>query len=235
MQKLTERSSHNAQPSSIRTFALAAIVLLSSLVATAGYFLANAYREGQEIRRYVGGPFSRQLLYMQACALTDGAGAASSNSLEAQLDSCRRGHSQQAGYFVYDFNIGRSVPLGEEDLALWKQYDVFSFPDSVDGEVVASESNPFNRIVPFPDFTGFDYDCVPIGDTSDFTCKRAPASCTLSARSIRCSVTDPHTGATELHVIERDPELELLLPQGFIAGPDIYKMLKPRFFPRLDN
>ena len=36
--------------------------LLLSLVAAAGYFLVNAYREGQEIRRYVGGPFSQQLL-----------------------------------------------------------------------------------------------------------------------------------------------------------------------------
>ena len=235
MQKQTDPTSHNAQPSSVRTFALAATVLLLSLVAAAGYFLVNAYSEGREIRRYVGGPFGQQLLYMQACVFTDGAGAASSISLEAQLDTCRRGHSPQAGYFVYDFNIGRSVPLDEEDLALWKEYDVFSFPDSVDGEVVASESNPFNRIVPFADFTGFDYDCVPVGDTSDFTCKRAPASCDLSAHSIRCSVTDPQTGEAELHVIERDPKLDLLLPHGFITGPDIFKMLKPRFFPRLDS
>lgn len=232
MQKQTDRTSHNAQPSAVRRFLLAATVLLLSLVAAAGYFLVNAYREGQEIRRYVGGPFGQQLLYMQACVLTDRAGA---DSLEAQLDTCRRGRSPQAGYFVYDFNIGRSVPLGEEDLALWKEYAVFSFPDSVDGEVVASESNPFNRIVPFADFTGFDYDCLPVGDTNDFTCKRAPASCDLSAHSIRCSVTDPHTGEAELHVIERDPKLDLLLPHGFITGPDIFKMLKPRFFPRLDS
>ncbi|MCY4116515.1 MAG: hypothetical protein OXF55_06415 [Caldilineaceae bacterium] len=232
MQKQTDRTSHNAQPSAVRRFLLAATVLLLSLVAAAGYFLVNAYREGQEIRRYVGGPFGQQLLYMQACVLTDRAGA---DSLEAQLDTCRRGRSPQAGYFVYDFNIGRSVPLGEEDLALWKEYAVFSIPDSVDGEVVASESNPFNRIVPFADFTGFDYDCLPVGDTNDFTCKRAPASCDLSAHSIRCSVTDPHTGEAELHVIERDPKLDLLLPHGFITGPDIFKMLKPRFFPRLDS
>jgi len=235
LQKQTDPTSHSSQPSAVRTFALAATVLLLSLVAAAGYFLANAYREGQEIRRYVGGPFGQQLLYMQACVLTDGAGAASSISLEAQLDTCRRGHSPQAGYFVYDFNIGRSVSLGEEDLALWKEYAVFSFPNSVDGQVIASESNPFNRIVPFADFTGFDYDCAPNDDAGGFTCRHAPASCELGAQSIRCELTDPQTGEAELHVIERDPKLNLLLPQGFIVGPDIYKMLKPRFFPRLDS
>ncbi len=218
-----------------KTAARFAIGLFLLILAAAGYFLARGYREGQAIRRYVGGPFGQQLLYLQACALNDGATVARLNSLEAQLESCQSSQSPQAGYFVYDFNIGRSVPLGEEDLALWKEYDVFSFPDSVDGEVAASESNPFNRIVPFAEFTGFDYDCAPSDDTSDFTCKLAPATCDASAHSIRCTVSDPQTGETELHVIERDPNLDLLLPHGFITGPDISKMLKPRFFPLLDS
>ena len=49
------------------------------------------------------------------------------------------------------------------------------------------------------------------------------------------TVLNPHTESTELHVIERNAKMDLLVPQGFIAGPDLFKLLKPRFFPVLDR
>ena len=43
-------------------------LLLLMLLTSAGFLAYRAYAEGQEIRAYVGGPFSSQLLYMQGCA-----------------------------------------------------------------------------------------------------------------------------------------------------------------------
>lgn len=232
MQKQTDRTSQNARPASVRTFALVAIVLLLSLLAAAGYFLVNAY--SQEIRQYVGGPFGQQLLYLQTCTAEQDGDGGQSETLEAQLRSCRQANGKRGGYYVYDFNIGRSVALSESDLALWKRHDVFSFPNSVNGLVGKSVTNPFNRIVPFAEFTGFDYDCEPGDGAGNFTCKVAPATCESDADAIRCTVFNPRTELEEVHDIRREPKLSLLAPQGFITGPDIYKMLKPLFFPFLD-
>lgn len=235
MQKQTDRTTQHARPTSVRTFALVAIVLLLSLLAAAGYFFVNAYSEGQEIRRYVGGPFGQQLLYLQSCTAEQIANGGQLDSLEAQLSLCRQATGEKAGYYVYDFNIGRSVVLSEGDLALWKEHDVFTFPSSVNGLVGKSATNPFNRIVPFAEFAGFDYDCEPGNNDGDFICKVAPATCESDADAIRCTVFNPRTEGEEVHVIEGDAELNLLAPQGFILGPDIYKMLKPLFFPSLDR
>ena len=233
MQKQTDYVTQEGRRFSIRTVALVAIVLLLSLLAVAGYFLVNAYREGQEIRQYVGGPFDQQLLHLQFCANDEGNGGGLSESLEGQLSSCRQTAGGKAGYYVYDFNIGRSVALSESDLALWKRHNVLSFPDSVHGVVRESDANPFNSIVPFSEFTGFDYDCEPGDGDGGPVCQVAPATCEAGADAIRCTLFNPRTGREELHVIERHAGLELLAPQGFIVGPDIYKTLKPRFFPSL--
>ena len=136
---------------------------------------------------------------------------------------------------MYDFNIGRSVVLSARDMELWREYAVLSFPESLRGRVRNSETNEFNRIVPFEEFTGFDYDCVLTKGENEASCKVADASCELGSDAIRCTVFNPHTESSELHVIERDEALDLLLPQGFINGPDLYKMLKPRFFPVLER
>lgn len=234
MQKHADHITQEGRRFSIRTVALVAIVLLLSLLAAAGYFLVNAYREGQEIRRYVGGPFGQQLLYLQFCTDDEGDGGGRSESLEGQLSACQRTAGGKAGYYVYDFNIGRSVALSESDLALWKKHSVFSFPDSVHGLVGKSATNPFNSIVPFAEFTGFNYDCQPGDGDNDPICRVAAATCESGANAIRCTVFNPRTEHEEAHVIERDAGLELLAPQGFVTGPDIYKMLKPLFFPSLD-
>ena len=235
MQKQSDHTTQEERRFSIRTVALVAIVLLLSLLAGAGYFLANAYREGQEIRRYVGGPFGQQLLYLQFCAYDEGDDGGLSESLEDQLSSCRQTAGGKAGYYVYDFNIGRSVALSESDLALWKKHSVVSFPESAHGLVGESATNPFNSIVPFAEFTGFEYDCEPGEGDGDPVCPVAPAACEADADAIRCTVYNPRTEREEAHVIEREAGLELVAPQGFIAGPDIYKMLKPRFFPSIDS
>ena len=212
-----------------------AVVLLFALLTIAAYILFNAYREGQEIRQYVGGPFSAQLLYLQTCAVDDADTGGRAGGLEAQISNCRRTASGRAGFYVYDFNIKRSVALTARDLALWKEYSVLTFPDSVYGQVRESETNPFNSIVLFAEFTGFDYDCVLADNNGDLSCKRAAASCEQSSDLIQCTVFDPRTERNELHVIERRAELELLRPLGFISGPDLFKMLKPRFFPVLER
>ena len=234
MQEPTTQTTQNGRRFSLRTSALIAIVLLLSLLAAAGYFLVGAYREGQEIRRYVGGPLSQQLLYLQSCNLDEGTVGGRAESLEAQLSSCRRNGGGRAGFYVYDFNIGRSVLLSKRDLALWKKHSVFAFPGSVHGSVGASATNPFNSIVPFAEFTGFNYDCGPGEGDRGPICKVAPATCQSDADSIRCTVFNPRTAREEVHIIEREDGLELLTPQGFIVGPDIYKMLKPLFFPSID-
>ena len=221
----------------LKQVGLALAVLLLILLASAGFLVYRAYLEGQEIIEYVGGPFSSQLLYLQGCAAgeADGGGQADvPATLEEQFNSCRQLAGGRPGYYVYDFNIRRSVALSSRDMKLWREYDLFAFPDSVSERVEKSQTNPFNSIIPFEEFNGFDYDCALAKDGNEVSCKVAPASCVVSGEAIRCTVLNPHTESTEIHVIERDAELDLLLPQGFIAGPDLYKMLKPRFFPVLE-
>ena len=235
MQMQTSQAATDERRFSLKTVGIVSGVLLLALLAAAGYFLFNAYREGQENRQYVGGPFSAQLLYLQTCAADDADSGGRADALEAQINSCQRIAGRRAGYYVYDFNIKRSVALTEKVLALWKEYSVLSFPDSVYGQVRNSETNPFNNILLFAEFTGFDYDCVPADGDGDPICKRASASCEQSADAIQCTVFDPRTERSELHVIERHAGLKLLLAQGFISGPDLFKMLKPRFFPIIDR
>ena len=218
--------------------ASALAVLLLILLASATFLIIRGYREGQEIRDYVGGPFSSQLLYLQGCAAggADGGGQADvPATLEEQFNSCRQLAGGRPGYYVYNFNIRRSVALSSRDIKLWREYDLFAFPDSVSERVEKSKTNPFNSIIPFEEFNGFDYDCALAKDGNEVSCKVAPASCVVSSDAIRCTVLNPHTEGTELHVIERNAKMDLLVPQGFIAGPDLFKLLKPRFFPVLDR
>ena len=138
-----------------RQVGLALAVLLLFLLATAGYIISRAYLESKQIKEYVGGPFSSQLLYLQGCTAAatgnDGQEAAT-HTLEEQIDLCRRTASSRAGYYVYDFNIKRSVALSKKDLELWRKYAVLSFPDSLGETVRNSETNEFNRIIPFEEF-----------------------------------------------------------------------------------
>ena len=222
----------------LKQVGLALAVLLLILLASAGFLVYRAYLEGQEIIEYVGGPFSSQLLYLQGCAAAgaDGGGQEDGTAtLEEQLNSCRQSAGGRPGYYVYDFNIRRSVALTSRDMKLWRKYDLFAFPDSVSERVEKSQTNPFNSIIPFEEFTGFDYDCALAEDGNEVSCKVAPASCVVSSEAIRCTVLNPHTESTEIHVIERNAKMDLLVPQGFIAGPDLFKLLKPRFFPVLDR
>ena len=222
----------------LKQMGLALAVLLLILFASAGFLVYRAYLEGQEIRDYVGGPFSSQLLYLQGCAESgaDSGGEADvAPTLEEQFNSCRQLAGGRPGYYVYDFNIRRSVALSSRDMKLWREYDLFAFPDSVSERVEKSKTNPFNSIIPFEEFNGFDYDCALAKDGNEVSCKVAPASCVVSSDAIRCTVFNPHTEGTELHVIERNAKMDLLVPQGFIAGPDLFKLLKPCFFPVLDR
>ena len=221
-----------------RQLGIVSAVFLLILLASAAVLVFRAYSEGEEIREYVGGPFSSQLLYLQGCtagAADNGGQSATGQTVEDQIRICRETAGSRAGYYVYDFNIGRSVVLSARDMELWRAYAVLSFPESLRGRVRNSETNEFNRIVPFEEFTGFDYDCVLTKGENEASCKVADASCELGSDAIRCTVFNPHTESSELHVIERDKALDLLLPQGFINGPDLYKMLKPRFFPVLER
>jgi len=221
-----------------RQLGIVSAVFLLILLASAAVLVFRAYSEGEEIREYVGGPFSSQLLYLQGCtagAADNGGQSATGQTVEDQIRICRETAGSRAGYYVYDFNIGRSVVLSARDMELWREYAVLSFPESLRGRVRNSETNEFNRIVPFEEFTGFDYDCVLTKGENEASCKVADASCELGSDAIRCTVFNPHTESSELHVIERDKALDLLLPQGFINGPDLYKMLKHRFFPVLER
>ena len=221
-----------------RQLGIVSAVFLLILLASAAVLVFRAYSEGEEIREYVGGPFGSQLLYLQGCtagAADNGGQSATGQTVEYQIRICRETAGSRAGYYVYDFNIGRSVVLSARDMELWREYAVLSFPESLRGRVRNSETNEFNRIVPFEEFTGFDYDCVLTKGENEASCKVADASCELGSDAIRCTVFNPHTESSELHVIERDKALDLLLPQGFINGPDLYKMLKPRFFPVLER
>ncbi len=211
--------------------------LLLTLVVSAAFLVAKAYAEGREVRDYVGGPFGSQLLYLQGCEVgaSGGGQATASQTLEAQIDFCRRTVSPRAGYYVYDFNIKRSVALSMEDMGEWRKYAVLSFPENLGEAVRNSESNEFNSIVPFDAFSGFEYDCSLDDNQNEVSCQVAAASCDFSGEAIRCSVFNPHSDSTELHVIERDTELDLFVPHGLITGPDLFKLLKPRFFPALDQ
>lgn len=214
---------------------MAASVFLIAASLLAAVRLRNLYTEGQEIRRYVGGPFASQLLYLQACSEGVAAGGGTESGLEGQIELCRRRADKRAGYYVYDFNIGRSAPLSEGDMETWKEYEIFRFPQALDRSFANSAANPFNRIVPFEQFSGFAYDCRASADSAELRCSHAQAICSAGGGLIACSVFDPRTGELETHTVERIPGLDLLLPQGFISGPDLYKLLKPRFFPSLGS
>lgn len=212
-------------------------ILLLTLVVSGAFFGTRAFLEGREIREYVGGPYGSQLLYLQGCELgaSGGGPTNTSQTLEEQISFCRRTVTSRAGYYVYDFNIKRSVALSMEDMELWRKYAVLAFPGSLGEAVGNSETNEFNRIVPFEAFSGFEYDCVLDDNHSEASCKVATASCGFSGEAIRCTVFNPQSESTELHVIERDKELDLFVPHGFITGPDLFKLLKPRFFPSRDS
>ncbi|MYC96835.1 MAG: hypothetical protein F4X14_17855 [Caldilineaceae bacterium SB0661_bin_32] len=224
--------------SRIKQVGVVSVVFLLALLATGVFLLLRALSEGKEIREYVGGPFSSQLLYLQGCATGtagDGRLANSAATLDEQFDECRQAAGGRPGYYVYDFNIRRSVALSRVDMEQLRNYEIFAFPDSVTGRVENSPTNPFNRIIAFEAFMGFEYDCSFSQSQQETSCNFAPAKCDVSREAISCSVFDPRTGSFESHVIKRDRALELLLPQGYINGPDLYKMLKPRFFPVLER
>ena len=129
----------------LKQVGLALAVLLLILLASAGFLVYRAYLEGQEIIEYVGGPFSSQLLYLQGCAAggADGGGQADvAATLEEQFNSCRQLAGGRPGYYVYDFNIRRSVALSSRDMKLWREYDLFAFPDSVSERVAKSKPTP---------------------------------------------------------------------------------------------
>lgn len=224
--------------SRIKQVGVVSAVFLFALLATAVFLLFRALSEGKEIREYVGGPFSSQLLYLQGCATGTAGNGGQENSaatLEEQFNECRQAAGGRPGYYVYDFNIRRSVALSSADMEQLRNYEIFAFPDSVTGRVENSLTNPFNRIIAFEEFTGFEYDCTFSQSRKETSCKTAPAKCDLSRDAISCSVLDPRTGSFGSHVIKRDRALELLLPQGFISGSDLFKLMKPRFFPALER
>ena len=212
--------------------AMAAISLIAA--ALIALFLFRAYREGREIRAYVGGPFSSQLLYVQGCAAGGGQGD-TVETLEEQFDSCRRSLGGRPGYYIYDFNIKRSVALSEGDMENLRKYEIFRFPSSILGRVEKSQTNPFNTIVPLEEFPGFNYGCVFGKEGDEASCSVAPLKCDVSSDAIQCNVYNPNTGRFERHAIKRDKSLDFLIPQGFINGPDLYKLMKPRFFTTLDR
>ena len=221
-----------------RQVGIASAVFLLILLASAAILVFRAYIEGKEIREYVGGPFGSQLLYLQGCAPGTGEGVVQTGSaatLLEQFDECRRAAGGRPGYYVYDFNIRRSVSLSRVDMEQFRKYEVLTFPDSVTGRVENSLTNPFNEIIAFEEFMGFEHDCSFSVEKQETSCSFAPVKCDSSREAISCSVLDPRTGSFESHVIKRARALELLLPQGFISGPDLYKMLKPRFFPVLER
>lgn len=214
------------------------VVIILIVIALLILFVYRAYVEGQEIRAYVGGPYSSQLLYVQGCSpsATDGGGQGGiGETLEEQFDSCRRSIGGRPGYYIYDFNIRRSVALSEGDMEDLRKYEIFRFPSSILGRVENSQTNPFNTIVPLEDFPGFNYDCVHSENADEASCSFAPLKCGVSGDVIHCNALDPSTGRFEHHTIERDRALDILIPQGLITGPDLFKLLKPRFFPVLER
>ena len=222
------------------------VSVLLILVAIAGYRVVTLYAAHQDIPQYVAGPYRWQLLYLQACAIDNQEDGSleigrtkdkhrdSLDALQDQITSCQHKlMGSGAGYYVYDFNIRRSVRLSQADMKQWKKYNVLSFPASIDGRVENNKSNEFNTIIPFERFKGFDYDCVLATNNTDRTCKKAHTSCKQSSAGIQCTVFNHQTRKMEEHLIQPIEEVALLIPQGFIIGPDLFKMLKPRFFPLL--
>ena len=128
--------------------ASALAVLLLILLASATFLVIRGYREGQEIRDYVGGPFSSQLLYLQGCARGAGQMVARAEAdvpatLEEQFNSCRAVWlADAAGYYVYDFNItkvGRSFQ--QKDIKLWREVRSLSPSRILSSERVEKSQN----------------------------------------------------------------------------------------------
>lgn len=83
-------------------------------------------------------------------------------------------------------------------MTIWRQYNILSFPDSINGRVTNNAANPFNDLIPFENFTGFDYDYVLVADNINVSCKQASTSCEQTHEGIRCAVFSPLSSTSSI-------------------------------------
>ena len=176
----------------------------------AGVFWASLFiQRSIEVERHAEGAHQIQLLYLRACTIGNVRDEIPIDSAEEEIAYCNRlAKDGEAGYYVYDFTIRRSVHVDRELMDVLVEHDVLSFPSSIYGKI-QSGSNRLNTIIPFAEFAEFAVSCEEMED------------------SLACAVNG------ETHFIEKMAGLDLLLPQVMVSGSDWYKTLKPVFFPYL--
>ena len=184
------------------------IVIGLVTISVFSFYYSHYASRRSEIQQFVNGPYSGWLLYERACTIGNIRDEIPIDSLQKEIDYCNRlASGGQAGYYVYDFNIRRSLYIDTSLMNILMQHNILSFPSSLYGPVESGTGNEFNTIVPVNDFTDFDI------------------SCKESVGSLDCTVD------SEIHPIAHPEEgLDLLVPKGIVQGADWYKLLKPRFF-----
>ena len=192
------------------------VLLITSVIILVliGVFVFNAVeqREDDEMSRFMNGPYQSRLLYVQTCTIGNVGRELpyEIDTLQEEAEYCDSNNfstsSIKAGYHVYDFNIRRSVYVGDNLMNILVENDILSFPSSF-YRPVESGGNKSNTIVPLDDFTDFSISCNDNG--GDF----------------KCVIGD------ELYTFDQPLGLGLILPQGMVQGPEWDTLLESRFFP----
>ena len=177
------------------------------MVTISVYALYNVAKQREDTKRFTDGSYASWFLYVQTCTIGNIRHEIPITTLQEEAEYCNQtAPNSQVGYYVYDFNIRRSVYIDDSFMNTLATHNILSFPSSF-YQSVKSGTNEFNTITPLDRFTEFDISCEEVKN------------------SLTCMVNG------ETHKIKRSQGLDLFIPQGMVQGPDWYKLLKPGFFP----
>ena len=129
------------------------ILILITLSILTVYTLVKAMQiipsHGSEVQKFVDADrsedvlYPKRILYSVGCTIGNVRGEDSYlNTLKGQINYCNRISKKvngvKAGYYVHDFNVGRSIYLSERRINKYRKFESISFPDNLFGEVESS-------------------------------------------------------------------------------------------------
>lgn len=177
------------------------------ILICAGVLISHLVSQRNSERQFMDGPYQIRLLYVQTCTIGNTRDETPITTIQEEIAYCNRMSSDgKAGYYVYDFNIRDSLYLENNLINTIMENDLLSFPDSL-YKGVTGGSNKLNMITPLTKFTDFEISCQTLRNF------------------LKCTIDD------DVYLIPRVEDLDLILPQGIVWGPDWYKILKSGFFP----
>lgn len=177
-----------------------------TVLLVVGYVLFANPSEREAKRAFDSGPYQAHLLYMRGCTIGNVRREERIDTPEKEMAYCDQLTKEKTGYYVYDFNIRKSVYLDQKALRELKKHDILRFPRSIFHNV-ENGGNTANTITPTNQFSGFS------------------VSCSQRPSVLECVVDG------ERHTVQSDKNLDLLLPRGMVTGADWHKIIRKKFFP----